>query len=114
MTAKPKKLLPEDLHSELLDYVIDHNFPVELYEISSHTIITGISDVEFTKVERQGSGALIEGTATVEVQLNYGGGASADGVTSNDSYPLSFKVSVDDDGKIESGEVSVDTSSFYE
>ena len=114
MSPKRQKLLPENLHDELLSYIIDSNFPTELHEISSQTIITGLSDVEFSSVKREESLTRVEGTATVKVQSNYGGGASRDGVTSGDSYPMKFVLLVDEPSKIESGTVSVDTSSFYE
>jgi hypothetical protein len=114
MSARRKQILPESLYENLLDYVINENFPTELNDISSQTIIRDLCDIEFSKVTHQGSETRIKGTATIEVQLNYAGGSQRDGVTSDDSYPMTFNVVVDENGDIQSGKISVDISSFYE
>ena len=114
MSASRKQILPEDLYENLLDYVINGKLPTELEGISSQTVIRDLCDIEFSKVTRQGSETRIEGTATIEVQLNCAGGSQRDGVTSDDSYPMTFNVVVDENGDIQSGKISVDTSSFYE
>ena len=106
MSARRKQILPESLYENLLDYVINENFPTELNDISSQTIIRDLCDIEFSKVTRQGSETSIEGTATIEVELNYAGGSQRDGVTSNDSYPMTFNVVVDENGDIQSGKIT--------
>jgi len=35
MSARRKQILPESLYENLLDYVINENFPTELNDISS-------------------------------------------------------------------------------
>ena len=114
MSASRKQILPKDLYDNLLDSVINGKLPTEMDDISSQTIIRDLCDIEFSKVTRQGSETRIEGTATIEVELNYAGGSQRDGVTSNASYPMTFNVVVDENGDIQSGKISVDISSFYE
>lgn len=60
-------------------------------------------------------GFRVSGNATVDVQMNYDGGAARDGLTFSSEFPLDFDVSLDKELHLTSiDEFKVDTSSFYE
>jgi hypothetical protein len=107
---KKKHFTPESIYDELLDYVVNQNFPDdELNEIGSHVSITDIAGIEIRSVKASGSNFIVDGSATLEVETDMG-----EGDTSSSSYPMTFSYEVDGDGKIvEQHSRHIDTSSFF-
>ena len=101
------------LRKELLDYMINENFPNELNSLSSNTLIDNVVDVEISDIRLDDSGLHVEGTGPVDFTLQYGG--SADSTSSSDAYPFEFSAALNPDATLASVErLDVDTSSFYE
>lgn len=104
-----------NLSSQLLDHVVNQEFPQELYSLASNVMIDDLADIEISDIRVSESGINVKGTGTIEVTLEYGGGAARDGVTSSDAYPFRFAASLESDNTLRSvDEFVVDTSSFYE
>jgi Predicted pPIWI-associating nuclease len=107
---KAKDFTPEFVRPKLSNYVINQNFPEELYEIGNKVYITSVSNVELEPVETIEGNFRVEGTATLETQTDMGEGDSMDG-----SYPMTFSLDFDSDGIIVRGnKIEVDTDSFFE
>ncbi len=107
---KKKDFTPESIYDELLDYVVNQNFPDdELNEIGSHVSITDLADIEISSVKKLGSNFIVDGSATLEVETDMG-----EGDTASSSYPMTFSYEFDEDGKIvEQHSRHIDTSSFF-
>src|SRR5580700_2660285 len=106
---KAKDFTPDFVRPKLSNYVINENFPEELYEIGSKVYITSVDNVELEHATRVGENFLVEGTATLATETDMGEGDSMDG-----SYPMTFKLHFDGDGKIVYCEsIKVDNSSFF-
>lgn len=106
-----------------LDYLIS-DFPSELDELSTHTTIETVSDIEIhdliVHIENEIN---VIGQGVVEVRLQYGSDGDArrgDGLYQYDSFPIDFdlylsynsqkKLIINDD----SVSIEIDTDSFYE
>lgn len=106
---KKKDFTPEFVRKKLFNYVVNENFPSELYEIGGKVYITDVTEVVVESVKRQEDNWLVAGTASVETETDMGEGDTMDG-----SYPMSFGLEFDDDGKIVGAEsLEVDNSSFF-
>jgi predicted pPIWI-associating nuclease len=112
MSNIPKKISPEDLHDDFLDYMINQEFPEDLLSLASHVYIEGLSDLEIDNVTENSDEREVEGSGTVDVKLEYGGGESRDGIESRTSLPFDFKLLLDSANKIHSARINVNTSSF--
>ena len=89
--------------------------PQKLDELSSHTIVTGISDVDVTSIKVTSNEIEIQGTGSVEVDLEWIGGSSRDGLNIDTSFPLQFNIVLNKDLEIaEVREMEIDTSLFFE
>jgi|GEM_PF-1464997 Holliday junction resolvase len=105
----------EDLENTLHEYLVNSEFPSELYDVASTAFINDVVDLEIISLHVGKDEIRVKGHGTIEVTLEYGGGEDRDGVTSTDEFPLDFDVSMDHDLNITSaGEIRVDTSSFFE
>jgi len=103
----------EGLDWELTNYLNEH-LPGELDEISSGTIVEGVSDIEIDLADIKRDGMHVRGRASVDVQLNYGGGVERDGLTETAIFPLIFDINLGPDWKLEeANELHVDVDSFY-
>lgn len=103
----------DDLGSQLLDYVINESFPDELNSLSTHTIISGVSDLEISDIHVGKGEIRVAGTGALEVELRYG--SDSDGVSNEDAFPFEFKAILSADGRLQMvEELIVDTSSFYQ
>ena len=99
------------VHDQIFDRL--QNNMGELDDLSHQTLLDGVSDLEIVKVAFSGDEVLIHGCGTAEVELNYGRGE--DGLSSSDSYPLSFNATVNlKTLAVVSMRIDTDTSSFYE
>lgn len=103
----------EGLDQILLTHLLTA-LPPDLDEISSQTV-EGVSNIEIARMYVSSGGFRVSGNATVDVQMNYDGGAARDGLTFSSEFPLDFDVSLDKELHLTSiDEFKVDTSSFYE
>ena len=104
------------LQQHLLEYLMDR-VPAELDQLSTHTRICGLSDVEISDLRMTQGEIRVSGTGSIDVQLQYGSGSdqdSGEGAKLYDSYPLRFTATLESTGEFRSVELTVDTSSFYE
>ena len=103
-----------DLDEQLQDYMINTRFPEELDELSTHTTIDGVSDVEVSEIHVGPGKIKISGSGNVEVGFQYGGN-SDEPLISGDSFPFTFDAVLSADGRLLSvPELSIDTSSSEE
>jgi Holliday junction resolvase len=103
----------EGLNWELTRYLQEH-LPSELDQISSETIVEDVSDIQIGVADLRRSGIHVRGTAAVDVQLNYDGGAQRDGLTETDSFPFTFDIELGADWKLaHMNEIEVNVDSFY-
>jgi len=103
-----------DFENELARYLLEEELPSGLDEISSATRVEGVTDVAIQSVDIRRSGIHVRGRASVDVELNYGGGTARDGLTVSDSLPFTFDVELGPDLKlVRVNEVEVDLSGFY-
>lgn len=112
----PRKISIEidEFASQLLNYLINVEFPTELYSLASQVYLENVSDVEVSSLHVTSDGIRVEGSGTLEVQLVYGGGGE-DGLSNSDSYPFTFDVLLDHENKISGvSQLHVNTDSFYE
>jgi hypothetical protein len=105
------------LEAELCSHLME-NLPAELDELSTHTRVEAVSDLEITSIHLEPGSTQIHGSALVEVDLQYGSDSDVDhdeGGTTSDSFPFEFILGVDDELKITQVEkLEIDTSGFYE
>jgi len=103
----------EGLDAELTRYFLEE-LPGGLDEITSATRVEGVSDVEVQSVDVRHSGIHVRGRASLDVELNYGGGMARDGLTGGDSFPFTFDVDLGPDlTLIRVNEVDVNLGGFY-
>ncbi len=103
-----------NLPEQLQDYMINTRFPEELDQLSTHTTIDGVSDVEVSDIHVGPGKIKISGSGNVEVGLQYGGD-SDEPLISGDSFPFTFDAVLSADGHLSSvPELSIDTSSFQD
>jgi len=109
-----RQIQVDQLETLLLQYFIDH-MPEELDELSSHTSIDAVSEVDIRAITVTQAGFDVTGVATIEVALEYGGGEERDGVSWEMAFPLDFALSINHQFEItEVEELVIDTSSFDE
>ncbi len=105
------------LKQHLFDHLLNHT-PDALDQLSTHTRVDGLSDLEISDLRVKGDEMKIRGTGSIDVELNYGSGLDQDsgqGAGLYDSYPFSFAATLEVAGELVSvDELRVDTSSFYE
>lgn len=100
------------IDTQLYGHLADQT-PEELDELSSGTRVEAVTDVDFDSVIVSGSGVHARGRATVELELNYGGGEERDGLTTSASVPFFFDVVLGHDLHLrEVVELDFDTSEF--
>lgn len=109
------KEITQHLQDTLSDMLFD-SMPDDLLELSSGTIFDSIDDVYFNGTpDIHSEPWKLKGTASIGVELNYGGGEERDGATIDDCYPMKFRGNFRwADWSIENMHYDVDTSSFYE
>ena len=88
-----------------------------LDELSTHTYVDEVSDLQVHNLEITADGISVEGEAVVYVELNYGSESDRDsgnGAVTYDSFPFQFSVKLDSELKPTTvPKISIDTSSFY-
>lgn len=102
----------------LLFKYLTNNFPSELDELSSQTIIENVSNVEVFSVNIDNSSISIEGYGVIDISLNLGSSDNFDNKI-NESIPFDFDLilSFDNSKNLEIQEISkleIDTSNYYD
>jgi len=118
---KEKKLEIINIDELLSSYFIEE-FPEELNELSTHTMMDEISDIDIDEIRIDGKSIFIKGDGVVSVELQYGSDSdqtSGDGNETSDNFPFEFELTLeyDKNHKLKITDVDkliVDTSSFYE
>jgi len=102
----------EGLEENLGTYLIE-NFPDDLDELSTHTIIQDVNDIYIDSIQVTTGGVQVIGNGVVDVELNYGN--NSEGISSNWSFPFSFDVTLDHKLEVSShNKIEIDYSSLYE
>jgi Predicted pPIWI-associating nuclease len=117
VVAPPKRTMVEvkGLESALSSFLTHGALPNELDSLASAVFIEDVSDVDISEIEVGKDEIVVAGNGIVGVRLEYGGGEENDGVSSEDAFPFSFRVTLNRDLEVVTAEdVEVDTASFYE
>ncbi len=102
----------EGLEEKLLMFLSD-NFPDDLDELSSHTHLQDVNDINIDSIQVTTEGVQVIGNGVVDVELNYGN--NSEGINSNWSFPFSFDVTLDHKLEVSSeNKIEIDTSSLSE
>lgn len=105
----------EDLEGEVSAYVLRNETPPELTTLSSRTRVEGVTNVEIESVSIHPSHIQVRGTATIEVELIFGGSGDPGGVTTFERLPLTFDLDLSPDLKIvRMNQLHVDTGEVTE
>ncbi|MES2329665.1 MAG: hypothetical protein V4539_08690 [Bacteroidota bacterium] len=118
---KEKKIEIEGIEHLLFTHFLN-NLPDELDQLSSHTRVDDVADVEIEELEINQAGIIfLTGDGSVRVSLQ--AGSDSDNEGSEDLYstfPFSFEIELEWNvtmwqiGNPDEAEIEVDTSSFYE
>lgn len=108
-----KKVEINELSNTLFKY-FQNEFPSELNQLSTHTRLEDISEVEIDSVNIARNEIHVRGSAYFEVELLYGSNSDNDGEAGQcQSYPFKFDVTLDSSiNVIRVNECNIDTSSF--
>jgi hypothetical protein len=102
--------LSEALHKAFLERLDS----TALASIAGHVEIEDVSDVEITSLNVRGEATEVAGQGVIDVRLDYGGGEERDGVTTYDSLPFEFDMTLNAQHQVVAmRKLEVDTSSFY-
>ena len=117
---KEKKLEIDNIESLLLTHII-HNLPDGIDELSTHSTIDEVSDIDIDEIQISEKSIFVVGTGIVDVELQFGsdGDQVRDiGFKTNMSFPFEFEITLEYiNGEFEITEVDkleVDTSDYYE
>jgi hypothetical protein len=106
---KKKDFTPQFVRDAIYDYLVNQDFPNELYDVGSKIYITGLADLEISSVRTSGPNFVVDGTGTVELETDMG-----EGDTASDGYPLRFSYEFGTNGEIVAQRSRyIDTSSFF-
>ena len=120
-SPKEKNIQIVEFEELFFDYLIN-DFPSELDELSTHTILETISDIVIHDlIVHNGNEINVIGEGIVEVRLQYGSDGDArrgDGFYQYESFPFDFDLylSYDSQKKLiinESASIEINTDSFY-
>lgn len=116
---KEKTLEIQDIASLLTNEIIE-NLPDELDQLSSHTRVEDVSDVDIDQIVIDGKSIHVEGSGVVNVELQFGSDSdqnSDDGFKTEMSFPFTFVSTMEYNKsqvlEILESEIEVDTSSYY-
>lgn len=103
----------QDFERLLFELCLERMDRLAVSELAAVVVPQEVTDVDFDLVEVTRNGIEVRGSALAGFDLEYGGGG--DGVTTCDSYPLSFHLRLSHALEVvEVEEFSTDISSFYE
>jgi len=113
---RTKSIEIENIENILYECFIE-KLPSELDQLSTHTLVSGLSNVEITDVSINSEKILVSGEGLVEVNLQYGSRSDQDEEDEfyYETFPFDFNVFLSLElNLLECESLSVDTSSFYE
>ena len=122
VTPPKDKILSISNLNDLLFEILNNDLPSELDELSSHTRIEDIIDVDIDEISVEQKKIYVTGDGVVEVELQWGSDGDVrdgDGVETNTSFPFDFSLYLEYDERkgfvvSEVEGIEVDTSSYYE
>ncbi|MCA9710863.1 MAG: AAA family ATPase [Myxococcales bacterium] len=104
-----------DTLGQELTMALGDELPTSLDGLSSRTTVDLVEGVELHEAQVRRGGLRVTGSASIAVDLEWGGGERRDGAEASSSFPLRFTVDLDREGELVAVEhVEVDVSSFYE
>jgi Holliday junction resolvase len=117
---KEKKIEVSDIEQILSDYFFNE-MPEELDELSTHTRLEDVADVEIDEILIDGKEIFVKGSGVFNIEIQFGSDSDQNndlGYKSNDTIPFEFDIVVEfnDNGELEVIEVNdliVDTSSYH-
>ena len=113
-----KSIEIEGLDDTLSNYLINKKLPSELDELSTHTLVESINDIEIQDIQIQPGEIRALGSGIVQVRLQYGSDGDLrgdEGLATYDAFPFKFDLTLDANLKpLEINHLEIDTSSFYE
>lgn len=118
---KEKKLEIADIEELLTENMIE-DFPRELDELSTHTRLVEITDVEIDEISIDGTSIFVSGDGVVSVELQFGSDGdqhSGNGFKYEDSFPFDFEIILEYDAEhklkiVDVDKLKIDTSSYYD
>lgn len=119
--SREKKLEIVNIENMLTQIMLEE-LPDELDELSTHTTLDEVSDIDLDEIIIDGKSIFVKGNGVVSVELQMGSDGDqkrGDGFKSNDNFPFDFNITLEYNDKnelhiIEIDTLKVDTSSFYE
>lgn len=96
---------------------LSEDVPEELRSLASNVVVEQVDSVQLEQVMIRPDRIHVVGTASVEVLLEYGGGAEGEGYSAEQEFPLDFDLELNGDLRVEAvpaPRISVDVSSFAE
>lgn len=105
----------ENLEAKLGAYMLWNETPPELAALSSVTRVEDVTNVEIESVSIHPSHIQVRGSATIDVELNFGGGSDQNGVTVSESLPLTFDLDLSPELEIvQMNQLHIDTGEYAE
>lgn len=116
---KEKKLEIEEIE-DLLTKILIEDFPSELDELSTHTRLEEVTDIDIDEIYIDGKNIFVKGDGVVNVELQFGSDSdqnSGEGSKNHDSFPFDFQVTLEYDAvnKLRIAEVdslAIDVSAY--
>lgn len=121
-TLPKERRIEIDNIETLLLIIMQEHFPDELDELSTHTRLDEITEVEIDEISFEDNSIFIKGEGVVSVEIQMGSDGDQDrddGLMSSDSFSFIFEVSMayNENKKLtitSLDKLEIDTSSYYE
>lgn len=121
-TPPREKKLEIDNIEHMLTQIMLEELPDELDQLSTHTMLDEVSDIDIDEISIDGKSILVKGNGVVNVELQMGSDGDqkrGDGFKSSDNFPFDFDITLEYNDNhelqiIEVDKLDIDTSSFYE
>lgn len=118
---KEKKLEIDDIETLITNYIYSDS-PSELDELSTHTRLAEVFDIDIDEIKISGENIFVKGDGVVSVELQFGSDGDqekGDGFKSYDNFPFDFEITLAYNSKkeleiIKVDKFDVDTSSYYD
>jgi len=117
---KEKKLKIAQVE-DLLFEIILNDFPDELDQLSTHTRLEEVIDIDIDEISIEGTSIFVAGDGVVSVELQFGSDGDQDtdeGFKYYDSFPFEFEITLEYDNEhelkiVDVDKLEIDTSSYY-
>lgn len=118
---KEKKLEIAEIEGLLTEYLSNH-FPSELDELSTHTQLEEVTDIDIDEISIDRNLIFVKGDGVINVKLQFGSGGDQDsdnGFMDYESFSFDFKITLayDREEKLQIAKVEkleIDTSSYHD